>query len=491
MACELRVVVPTSPSLALPLSVPLSRALSGHTLLFAGSMRSWLANKWENVRASLWFLPSVLVTLCVVLAIGTIHWDERLVARGSRAIPYLFSGTADAARTMLSTIASSLLTVLSIAFSLTMVALQQAASQFSPRIMRSVTSSRVNQTVVGIYSGTFIYALLILRTIRGEHSSAPFVPALSVTSAVLLALLCIAMLVYFIHHVSLSLQVSEVIKALHDELTAHLERLYPEPLQGHDEETGAQLAWICEEVERSPVRALHGGFVRRIDLGLADVKDEHSTIWLTAKVGEFVPRGGMLGSVAPANDSLSDKVRGAYILDSERSYAQDPLFDVRQLADIGLRALSPGINDPTTAEYVLRQLGDALGVLVARQVPSRRQVAKPGHIRLVVDGPDWDTFVEGAFSQLRRACRADFDVTRCLLEVLASLSEQVLAQHRASAIRAQVEQVRLALPEQRFSAADREALRVLCDLVLGRLAPSVVAARSALAMKTTPAERAT
>jgi uncharacterized membrane protein len=449
-------------------------------------MRSWFANQWENVRASLWFLPGVLVVLCIALAAGTIHGDQRLAARDSEAIPFLFSGTADAARTMLSTIASSLLTVLSIAFSLTMVALQQASSQFSPRVLRSVTSSRVNQTVVGVYSGTFIYALLILRTIRGEHSPAPFVPALSVTSAVLLALVCITMLVYFIHHVSLSLQVSEVIKRLHDELIEHFEQRFAKPLVCDDEPAHEQAAETSEQAEHGQVRAREGGFVRRIDLGLADVRAEHTTVWLTAKVGEFVPRGGLLASIDPADGALGDKVRNAYIFDSERSHAQDPLFDVRQLVDIGLRALSPGVNDPTTAEYVLRQLGDALCLLASRQVPARTYVAKPGRVRVIVAGPGWDTFVEGAFSQLRRACRADFDVTRCLLEVLMSLGEQTVTQDRASAVRLQAEQVLIALPGQGFCPDDREMLRLLCERRLADSSPNALAARAASTEKHEP-----
>ncbi len=438
-------------------------------------MRVWLANKWENLRTSLWFLPSMLVTLCVSLATITLRWDGQLAAQESVAIPYLFSGTADAARTMLSTIASSLLTVLSIAFSLTMVALQQASSQFSPRVLRSITASRVNQTVVGVYAGTFIYALLILRTIRGEHAGAPFVPALSVTSAVLLALVCIAMLVYFIHHVSLSLQVSEIIKDLHDTLIHQIEQQY----------AGSQSSSDDGELEardsraRTRVCAHTGGFVRRIDPSLAELRVEGATIWLTASVGGYVPRGGTLAHVAPADKRLIERVRTAYVLGSERSAAQDPLFAVRQLVDIGLRALSPGVNDPTTAEYVLRQLGDALTVLVAKEIPARRADDKAGCVRVIVDSPTWQDYIEEAFSQLRRHSRADFAVTRCLLDVLGAVGESTTTEGRASAVRMQVAEVRLALSAQSFSDADREQLRMRCDSVMKMLAPSAVHARAA------------
>jgi uncharacterized membrane protein len=442
-------------------------------------MRTWFANKWEDLRTSLWFLPSLLVALCMMLAMVTLAGDEYLTARDSEALPYLFSGTADAARAMLSTIASSLLTVLSIAYSLTMVALQQASSQFSPRVLRAITSSRVNQAVVGVYAGTFIYALLVLRTIRGEHAAAPFVPALSVTSAVVLALVCIALLVYFIHHVSLSLQVSEVIKDLHDELIAQLERLFPEHVNAPSEAADSSKISTDELAERERVCARVGGFVRRIDPSLSDLRANEATVWLTAKVGEYVPRGGVLAHVARSDAELSEKVRAAYILGSERSYAQDPLFEVRQLVDIALRALSPGINDPTTAEYVLRQLGDALTLLAGRRIPSQRLDAKPGRLRVVTDGPDWQTFIEDSFGQIRRACRTDFHVTRCLLEVLHALAEHTTTEPRASAVRVHVTEVRLGLHESGFSSADCEQLRVACERATEALMPSAVRARGA------------
>lgn len=159
-------------------------------------MRLWIMKRWDNVSSSLWFLPSILVCIAFALAIGLIEVDVYLAAQNHTVIPYLFSGSADAARNVLSSIAGSLLTVLSIAFSLTMIALQQASQQFSPRVLRSITSSRVNQFVVGTYAGTFIYALLVLRTVRGADSVATFVPALSVTISVVLALVCIGWSTY-------------------------------------------------------------------------------------------------------------------------------------------------------------------------------------------------------------------------------------------------------------------------------------------------------
>ncbi|HEX5656537.1 MAG TPA: DUF2254 domain-containing protein [Polyangiales bacterium] len=441
-------------------------------------MGAWLSNKWENLRSSLWFVPAQIVAACALLAIGTLALDDSLAAERSDAIPYLFSGTADAARTMLSTLASSLLTVLSIAFSLTMIALQQASSQFSPRVLRSITSSRVNQIVVGVYAGTFIYCLLILRTIRGEDAPAPYVPELSVTSSVLLALLCIAMLVYFIHHVSLSLQVSEVIQGLHDQLVEQIDVMFPDPL-GQEPRVPTLLPEHARE-RATKIRASRGGFVRRVDDALVGVQAEDTIVWLHAKVGEYVPRGGVLASMSPAREQLAARINEAYVFDSERSYAQDPLFAVRQLVDIGLRAMSPGVNDPTTAEYVLHHLGDALAQLVGRQFPSPHRKHESKGLQLIVDGPDWDSFVSAAFAQLRRSARSDFDVTRCLLQVLTELGEHATCEQRAAALRLEVAEVRGALHEASFSELDRTALASRSDAALEALSPARVLARAAL-----------
>lgn len=382
-------------------------------------------------------MPTLIVAFSIALAAATLYVDRALDAQRSRAPPYLFSGTADAARTLLSALASS---VLSIAFSLTMVALQQASSQFSPRVLRGITASRVNQLVVGIYAGTFTYALLVLRTVRSEAAAAPFVPALSVTTAVLLALLCSATLMYFIHHVSLSLQASEVIAQLHRPLLAQLARLYPDALTLAD----AQPAHPDDERAAgavTPVRTQLGGFVRRVDGELGELPQPAVTIWLRARPGDYVPRGGVLAELRGAGPELARKLEQAYVLYAERSDAQDPLFDIRQLVDIGLRALSPGVNDPTTAEYVLRRLGDALGVLAGRQFPTRRS-QRPGCVTIYAPGLSWDDFVDSAFSQLRRAARADYDVTRCMIELLRALGELVTLAERTCALRAQLRAVR-------------------------------------------------
>ncbi|WP_432545245.1 DUF2254 domain-containing protein [Kineococcus sp. SYSU DK004] len=433
-------------------------------------MGGWLSTRWEDARARLWFLPSVLVAAAVALALGLLRVDAALDGLGSARHPVstvLFSGSADAARTLLSAIAGSLLTVLSISFSLTMIALQQASSQFSPRILRSITASAVNQTVVGAFAGTFVYALLVLRTVRSDDTGPEFVPALSVTVAVAMSLVCIALLVYFIHHVSQSLQVSVVITRLRDTLLRELDGVYPDRVAEPADTTGGSgaAAWAARLAAgaHSRVTATTGGFVRDVD---EDALDEAlgsgapRSVHVVVGIGEFVPRGGLVAIAAPPlDDDALDAVRAAVVLADERTDHRDPAFVVQQLVDVGLRAMSPGVNDPTTAEHVLLHLGDALTAVAGRDLPDPlRQL--PGGSRALLERADWDDLVDVAFSQLRRAAEGDVRVTVRLLEVLARLAGATGEPGRRAALAQQVADAAGAAERcEDWTDGDRERVR--------------------------------
>ncbi len=181
-------------------------------------MRARLRDLLENIAASLWLVPTLLALLAAGLATLTLFLDERVPDLGGLQ-PWLFGGTASAARSLLSSIAGSLITVIALAFSSTIVAIQQASSQFSPRVIRNFIRDKVNQLTFGTYVATFVYALLILRQVRDDQSGVgEFVPALSVTCALVLALTCVGLLIYFIHHTASSLQVATITAAVHHDL---------------------------------------------------------------------------------------------------------------------------------------------------------------------------------------------------------------------------------------------------------------------------------
>lgn len=436
-------------------------------------MQARWQNVWENVRSSLWFLPSILVALALLLSSLLIELDVLLARRQSTVLPWLFSGTADAARAILSVVAGSLITVISIAISLTMVALVQASAQFTPRLLRQFTASRVNQVVLGAYTATFVYALLVLRTVRSAEQNDPFVPALSVTVAVALALVCLGLLIFFIHHMSLSLQVAVIIDRVRLELIEQLDALYPP-----DRESGGP--GIARTVEPTPapadgpfvVRAAQSGFLRRLDTRvLRDIPlDGVSELCIRPQIGAYVAYGSVLACLDQAPTAeLAAGIRSACVLDRERSIQQDPLFAIRQLVDIALKALSPGINDPTTAEYVLYHLGDAIGRLAERPFPATSACLEQPPLRLSRAAPAWSDFVDAAFAQIRRAARDDVQVTATLLAVLGELAQRPLAHARGLVLEQQVARIRAGLDQASLSPLDLAALQAQADAIIQAL----------------------
>jgi uncharacterized membrane protein len=436
-------------------------------------MQAKLQNVWENVSDSLWFVPSILALLAVFLASILIEADRILAESKSPLVPFLFSGTADAARALLSVIAGSLITVISIVFSITIIALQQAASQFSPRVLRLFTANRSNQIIIGVYVATFIYSLLVLRSIRSQTESlgSGFVPALGITVAIFLAVVCFGLLIYFLHHTSQSLQVGVIVDELRRDVIAQIDALY---LAGSGEALLTdELSQPVEQGKSSCyIHSNQTGFVRKIneDMLLNASFGQVKWCWIRAQVGDFATCGGILAELdasgeAEHRDQLTTYIRDAFVIDTVPSLKQDPMFGIRQLVDIALKALSPGINDPTTAEHVLFHLGDILGRLAACNFPPTERNAETGQTRVIFSQSTWDDFVEAAFSQIRREAADDVHVTSTLLQVLHGLALRLPSGRRSQAIRRQVLEIRRSTEEQTFSPADKSTLYQYADQV--------------------------
>ncbi len=440
-------------------------------------MSERIRNWWDDISTSLWFIPSLFMVLAIAISTALIEVDAMLATRDSPLIPWIFSGTADAARTILSVIAGSLITVISIAISLTIVALVQASAQWTPRILRQFTASRASQVVLGAYAATFIYALLVLRAVRSAEQSdggatlqASFVPALSVSVAMALALICLGLLIFFIHHIAQSLQVATILDRVRHEFISQLDHLYPVGI-GHaapDPRTATAIRADHSEEPTQVIRAEQAGFVRSIDEAalLEALQPPITWLWVRPQIGTFVPCGGILAEYAGgagAGDKLADHIRAACILEPERTTTQDPLFAIRQIVDIALRALSPGINDMTTAEYALAHLGDLMGRLAARPFPSSERIAAAGEVRLLLSRPSWNAFIVAAFDQIRRTSEQDFHVTQTLLTVLAELAPRIPAGPRRAAVAQQLAAVRYALAQGSWSPVDAAALQAQAD----------------------------
>lgn len=194
-----------------------------------------LQQRWKELRASFWFVPSLIILGAIALALGLIEAESLGASEALADWPRLFGVGAEGSRGMLAAIAGSVITVAGVAFSITVVALTLASSQYTPRILRNFMRDRANQFVLGVFVGVFTYCLIVLGAIRGGGDR--FVPSLAVLGGFVLALISVGVLIFFIHHIALTIQAETIIASVTEETNEAIDRLFPEEL-GHDEDLG-------------------------------------------------------------------------------------------------------------------------------------------------------------------------------------------------------------------------------------------------------------
>lgn len=349
-------------------------------------MRPWLL----HARESFWFLPALFGLGAVALALGLVEVDRLLVVRGIDDIPLIEDLSATGGRAILSAIGGTMLGVAATSFSITISVLATTSSSYGPRLVRNFMADRGNQLVLAVLTSTFLYSLVVLRSVHTEDdSSLAFVPVIAVSAAVVLAVVDVAVLVYFIHHIATSVQVTTLQARVLDDLERVIDLLHPEEAREedrtHDDERGAD--------EHGPARprltAERSGYVERIDTTrlVAAARSEDSVFRVLALPGAHVLRGDPLVTVHGAERQASDSPTALVTLADGRSPHQDLRYAVQQLVEIGVRGLATGTNDPYTAVGAVDALTGALVVLASRGGPRTRYRDEDGVVRLVCDWP--------------------------------------------------------------------------------------------------------
>ena len=392
-------------------------------------MKSLLYLYWDRIRSSFWFLPSLMAVAAIGLSFATVAVDEALTDKWLKALGWAYSGGAEGASAVLGTIAGSMITIAGVVFSLTLVALSLASSQFGPRLMRNFMRDTSNQVVLGTFVSTFLYCLLVLRTVRRPDETA-FVPHLSVTLGVFFAIASLGVLIYFIHHVSVSIQADEIVARVGTELVQEIDRLFPEQIgQGGPKPANISLPEAFEQQARA-VGAASDGYLQIVDsealMKLAT--DADAVIRVERRPGNYIVAGSPLVSVWPADrfsEKLANQVNTAFALGSKRTPAQDVEFTVNQLVEVATRALSPGVNDPFTAITCVDRLGSALCHLAQREIPSPYRVDEKGQLRVVAPLITFRGIADAAFNQIRQYSRSSAAVAICLLDTIAAIAASV------------------------------------------------------------------
>ncbi len=398
---------------------------------------------WSNLRSSLWFLPSLIVAASVLLAVALIDTDSSARDRWLAHWPRLFGAGAAGARGMLSTIAASMMSVVGVTFSMTLVALAMASSQYSSRILRNFMSSRLTQAALGIFSGIFTYCLIVLRTIRGGDEGA-FVPALAVFFGFVLAVGGVGVLIFFIHHVASSIQASSIIASVAGETVRAIDRLFPKQL-GHalgeadDVPSPRDLAGLRWQA----VMAGQSGYIQHVDnAALLRLASEHKTVVRMERgIGDFVVQNTALVSVSlelPPKPETASALQAAFSISRYRTLEQDAAFGIRQLVDVALKALSPGINDTTTAVMCVDYLTTILARLAPQQIPASHRY-QDGELRVIAKGQCFQGLLSEAFDQIRESARGNLGIMLRMLGALQTIASLATGPDRKQALLEQAE----------------------------------------------------
>jgi uncharacterized membrane protein len=385
---------------------------------------------YEYVRNSLWIVPLVLVVLAVAMALALPAIDER--TRTTLGIAF----GEDAARAVLGAIASGMITFTGFVFSILLLAVQFGSSQFSPRLLRRFLRDPSTKAALGIFMATFIYALAVLRVV-GTGENANFVPNNSISVAILLLLLSMLMFLRLLSRTTQSLRVASVLAELGTDARHVVDRVYPEPF-----------------VQREPMDqagppsgdgrtvTYHGapGIVQSVDVPnlVERARRANVVIALEPRFGELVADGSPLFTVHGEQSPIDDRwLRGTVATGDERTMRQDPAFAFRLFADISAKALSPGVNDPTTSTQALDQIELLLQMVGARRLTPGVGRDSAGTIRLRYQAPTWEDYLSLAIDETRHYGEGSVQVMRRLRALLENVHSSV-PETRRPAVKAEL-----------------------------------------------------
>jgi uncharacterized membrane protein len=411
-------------------------------------VRSSLRAFWLSVKASYWFIPSLMTIAAFALALLTIHLDRLWGSEWLLASGWVESSRPEGARAQLTVIAGAMIAISSTVFAITISAVAFASGNYGPRLLTNFMNDRGNQVSLGVFIATFVYNLSVLRVVRNPQDvSAPgesaadaiaFVPQLSMLVSSATVLLAVAVLVFFLHHVPASIRVNTVLGRVGRHLIADIEKRFPREGTGTEPGPAAPGA---------PVSAASIGYIEIIDFAALDAiaREKGRTVSLRIRTGDFIhPHLPILDlSGDPPDEALQDQVRDCFSLGDSRTPTQDLEFLIDELVEIGMRALSPGVNDPFTAVTAIHWMGAALAKLADRDLSAgpEQEDYDPARVRPLPD--DFRHYLRRSFGAFRSSAASSPIGAQMTIEALAGVAVAA-APERCAAL---IEEARLLMAQ--------------------------------------------
>src|SRR5271166_1911184 len=433
---------------------------------------AYLQADWrrEAVRTNLWVVPAAEALVVLGLFVGTYALD-RAAYRGDLHLPgWVLSGTADTARQILTAIAAAIITVVGIVFSITIVALTLASTQFGPRMLRNFIRDRGTQLTLGTFVATFVYSVLVLASI-GIGSHGDFVPHIGVTVTFGLMVADLAVLIYFIHHTAVSIQLPQVIASIAADLAEAIKEQGSGNTEPHLKAGPAAVELLSRsEAGGAVLFAPASGYVQFIKhqalVRLAAEAD--AVISLEHRPGHFIVRGHRFATVWPPEAApLVRRALGrAHVTGPYRTLSQDVSFGIDQLVEIALRALSAAVNDTFTALTCIDWLGENLCKIVTGWHPARVYRDAKGFIRVIAAEPSYDRLMQRSFEKIRQSSLGMPAVMIRMLEALARIMAETTSEGQRRVLLEQAAMINRACERSVPEASDRADIQRRYEAIL-------------------------
>jgi uncharacterized membrane protein len=423
------------------------------------SLSQW---RREMLRTNFWLVPSLEVLASIALFWATLEVD-RAVYHGTLTLPaWVEAGSADTAREILLAVAAAIMTVIGINFSVTIVTLTLASTQFGPRMLRNFIRDRGTQLTLGTFVATAVYCVLVLLAI-GPAEHGVFVPHFSVSMVFGLVLVDLAVLIYFLHHIAIQIQLPFVIAAIANDLTRYLKVRNPDIRMstGDQRDDPEEIAALIDTIERSGVMipTPKGGYLQAIRYGMLTrkVSAANAVVRLPYRPGNFLVEDRELAAVWPpeAAGRITRCLKRAQVTGPVRTLAQDPAFAIDQLVEIAIRALSPAVNDTYTALACVDWLSNALCKLARVWAPAQVYRDRAGAIRVICEQLSYENLVQRSFNKIRQASGGMPALLMRLLEAIKAIMEQTTDADQARVLMDQAAMIQRANLESVPEESDR------------------------------------
>lgn len=393
---------------------------------------------WKELIATFWFVPVLIILIAIIFSVGLVYIDGIITLPLEGLGRFLFVVNVDSARSILSTISGAMIGVAGTVFSITLVTLTLASSQFGARLIKNFMYDRLNQVVLGTYIANFIYCLLLLNAVKdGEEV---FVPSLSILMAQIVAVANIILLIIFIHHVAVSIQADHVISNISDALSKNIKVLFPEMMGEEPEEEDVEDIEAVKNkyAHQCKLNAPKNGYIQYIDSEsiLKEAEANDALLELHYRPGDYLVEGMEMGRLYAKEELHLDIFQEQIIIGKTRKGQQDAEFSIHQMVEIASRALSPGVNDPYTAIACIDNLCGTLSYLTHVRFPSKYRLDEEGELRVITEPITYEGMLNASFNQIRQyASNSPSVIIRLMESLIIILSGVKQPKHREALIR--------------------------------------------------------